>query len=68
MKMTILVLPFPIEHPDVQAGFENGKQAVYRETRPETDMELVTFLRDFMQEPQRLAYNFGFLLGLYATK
>ncbi|EFH87644.1 hypothetical protein [Ktedonobacter racemifer] len=67
--MTILELPFDIEHPDVQAGFQAGKQAVYRDTRPVTDMELVTFIRDFMSDSShRLAYNIGFLFGLYAQE
>ncbi|EFH90310.1 hypothetical protein [Ktedonobacter racemifer] len=64
--MTILELPFDIEHPDVKAGFRTGQQAIYHDTRPDTDMELVKFMRDFMaDEAQRLAYNVGFLLGLY---
>lgn len=66
--MTILELPFDIEHPDVLAGFRAGQQAIYRDTRPDTDIDLVTFVRDFMSdESQRLAYNVGFLLGLYQT-
>lgn len=65
--MTNLELPFDPEHPDVKAGFQTGQQAIYRDTRPTSDMELVTFVRDFMQdEPKRLAYNLGFFFGLYA--
>lgn len=69
MKMIILVLPFAVEHPDVQAGFDAGKQAVYRETRPETDMELVQLVRDCVADSTHpLQYHVGFLFGLYATK
>ncbi|GHO52372.1 hypothetical protein [Ktedonobacter robiniae] len=64
--MTTLQLPFNLEHPEVRAGFQAGQQAIYRDTRPITDIELVTFIRDFMaDESQRLAYNVGFLFGLY---
>ncbi|GHO53749.1 hypothetical protein [Ktedonobacter robiniae] len=60
---------FAIEHPDVKAGFQAGQQAIYRDTRPESDMEVVRFISDFMaDEPRRLAYNVGFWFGLYANK
>lgn len=67
--MTELQLPFNIDHPDVKAGFQAGQNAIYRDTRPITDIELVTLVRDFTHdESQRLAYNIGFLFGLYAKK
>lgn len=67
--MTILELPFDIEHPDVKAGFQAGQQAIYRDTRPESDVELAQFVSDFMADSShRLTYNVGFLLGLYAQK
>lgn len=67
--MTTLQLPFTIEHPDIKAGFQAGQQAIYRDTRPDSDIELARFVGDFMaDETQRLAYNVGFLLGLYAQK
>lgn len=67
--MTTLELPFNIEHPDVKAGFEVAQQTIFRDTRPVSDMELVQFVRDFTSDdPQRMAYNVGFLFGLYAGK
>jgi hypothetical protein len=60
---------FAIEHPDVKAGFQAGQQAIYRDRRPESDMEVVRFISHFMADkPQRLAHNVGFLFGLYANK
>lgn len=67
--MTTIELPFDLTHPDVQAGFQTGQQAVYRDTRPDTDMELVQLVRDCVADNTHpLQYHVGFLFGLYATK
>lgn len=67
--MIILELPFDIEHPEIQVGFQTGQQAVYRDTRPDTDIELVQLVNDCVTDHSHtLAYSVGFLFGLYAGK
>lgn len=67
-RFTILLLPFDVAYPEVQEGFEKAREACYQESKPTTDMELTSFVRDFLHdEPERLAYNVGFLLGLYTV-
>ena len=67
--MTIIELPFDIENPDVKAGFEVGQDDIYYSTRPKTDVEFANLIRDLLADnPARLMYNVGFLLGLYRQK
>jgi hypothetical protein len=64
--MITLQFPFPIEHPEVKRGFEQGQNPEYQSTKPVTDAELVGLVSDFLKDDeQRLAYNLGFLMGLY---
>lgn len=68
--MTDLKLPFDITDPDIKAGFDNGRDPRYLDTRPESDYAFVKFIEEFLHldGTKRFKYNIGFLLGLYAQK
>jgi hypothetical protein len=64
--MIIIQLPFDIENPDMQNGFEEGRNPNYQAVRPASDTEMVSFIQDFIEDSKdRLAYNIGFLFGLF---
>jgi hypothetical protein len=66
--MVIIELPFELSDTDVQAGYDAARKTdIYRMVRPQTDEDFVGLLQDFYDEGrERLAYNVGFLFGLYA--
>lgn len=66
--MLTIHLPFDLEDPDAKEGFKKAQEEKeYQATKPATDTELVGFIQDFILDGNdRLAYNIGFLLGLYA--
>jgi hypothetical protein len=67
--MIVVQFPFNLEDPDMQRGFEQGKNPNYQPVKPISDTELVSFVRDFLEDGKdHLAYNIGFLLGLYTPQ
>lgn len=66
--MVTIELPFELADSEVRAGYDAARKTdIYRTTRPQTDEDFVGLLQDFYEEGrERLAYNVGFLFGLYA--
>jgi hypothetical protein len=64
--MLILLFPFDLEDPNMKRGFEQGQSQEYQTIKPTSDTELVSLIWDFLKDDEeRLAYNIGFLFGLY---
>jgi hypothetical protein len=65
--MLTIQFPFDLEDAAIKEGFEMGKESRFQDTKPVTDVELVELIHDFLIDgDERLGYNIGFLLGLYA--
>jgi hypothetical protein len=65
--MLNIQFPFDLVSDDMKEGFAMGREYRFQDTKPTTDRELVELIQDFINDDNnRLAYNIGFLLGLYA--
>jgi hypothetical protein len=65
--MVTIRFPFELEDAAIKEGFATGQEERFQSTKPCNDTEFVDLIQDFIHDSDdRLAYNVGFLLGLYA--